>query len=179
MSSIEFNFKSWMLKPGIVKQLQLYLFVSILLNILLVQQLLNINLKQVEAKKSIKVKKIIEEVKPQLSENDFKNFIQEYLGNFFSIEESALAYLQKHTDIELYENLIQVELLNRRKQKIHSKFNLEDIYIEEVNSNQVKAICIGREEFLADNYLPRNFTIEFIVDVLKLKVVSIPVFKVS
>lgn len=169
-----------MQRPGIIKQLQLYLTISILLNILLTQQIFNLRIKEGIKPETKKEKSIKEKSKTvSLPEEDLRDFIQEYLENFFSIEESSLDYLQSHTDIELYESTIKTELLNRQKQKIQSKFNLEDIYIEAINDKQVKAICIGIEDFLAGDYISRNFTIEFIVDATKFKIVSIPVFKVN
>jgi hypothetical protein len=180
MQTLEYSFKQWMQQPGVVKQLQLALTVSIVIIILLTQQLISNNLIKHESNKE---KSAVNETNTasqhQVTEDDLNNLIQKYLTEFFSTKEEALEFLKAHTVTDLYLSSIEPEVKKRIELKLTSTFELNDLYLESINATQAKAICIGQENFPNGDYQPRNFHIEIIIDTSSMKVVAIPVFQIN
>ena len=177
MQSLEHSFKQWMHQPGIIKQLQLALTISIVIIILLSQQIIsNKTSKDLANKKAPVIEK---EIPKQVTEDELNSLIQEYLSKFFSTKQEALEFLKAHTETDLYLHSIEPEVLKRTELKLRSEFELNDLYLESINSTQAKAICIGQENFPNGDYQARNFHIEIIIDTSSMKVVAIPVFQIN
>ena len=191
-------FQNWMGQPGQIKQLQLFLALSVLLLLFLSFQLLNTNMELSKLEKNFRranLKSAAEVLKPQahgslegepvqeqvpkISEAELRDFIGNYMIKFFTITEEANAFVAKHTAEALFESSIKNELLNRKTQKINSKFKVKNLLLESVDATTAKAICFGREHFPKGDYEDRDFIIELLVDTAKLNVKAIPVFKIE
>ncbi len=180
MSSLEQSFKQWMQQAGIIKQLQLALTISIIIIALLSQQLISNNIsKDLSTKKKPSATKITKEASKPVTEQELNNVVTEYLNNFFSTNAEAIEYLKTHTDTELFMHSIEPEIRKRIELNLASQFEINDLYLESINSNQVKAICLGQENFPNGDYQSRNCTIEILIDTSSLKVVAIPVFQIK
>lgn len=190
-------FQNWMGQPGQIKQLQLFLALSVLLLLFLSFQLLNTNMELSKLEKSFRranLKSTAEVLKPQaadvvdakakeqvpkISEAELRDFIGNYMIKFFTITEEANVFVEEHTTEALFESSIKDELLNRKTQKINSKFKVKNLLLESVDATTAKAICFGREHFPKGDYEDRDFIIELLVDTAKLNVKAIPVFKIE
>ncbi len=177
MSTLEHSFKQWMQQAGIIKQLQLSLTIAIIIIVLLSQQLISNNISKDQVTKK---KAIVTETSPEkVSEEELNNVVKEYLNNFFSTKDEAIEYLKAHTETELFLHSIEPEIKKRIELKLASQFEINDLYLETINSNQAKAICLGQESFPNGDYQSRNFTIELLIDTTTLKTVAIPVFQIN
>jgi hypothetical protein len=186
-------FKSWMQEPGKVKKLQLWLVISIVINLALGLQLIKFiqetDIKPWEKHKAnnqeatTKSKSIDEDStensNKQISKEDLDSFIQEYLKHFFGTEKTDLEFVEKSTDPKLFEEQIYPEIIKRAEMKLKSNFILVDKYTELINRDQARIIISGREEFADENYAARIFDIELIVDLDSNKIKSIPRFQVK
>ncbi len=181
MSSLEQSFKQWMQQAGIIKQLQLSLIIAIIIIVLLSQQLIsnNINKDQTSKKNTTTAAATIKQNSNPISEEDLNKLVKEYLSMFFSTELEAVEYLKAHSDTELFLHSIEPELKKRIELNLASQFEINDLYLESINRTQVKAICLGQENFPNGDYQSRNFTIEILIDTGSLKVVAIPVFQIN
>lgn len=174
-------FENWMKQPGLVKKLQGFLALSVILNMFLFMQILPNTAKEktvkAEPQAQIQEEKVTRQSK--ITELELKEFIDQYLDNFFSSSETALEFIQSFSSANLFEKSLKTELETRISQKINSKFMLDDLFLESVSSNQAKAIILGRETFPEHDYENRSFTIQLIINTEKLQVESIPVFKID
>lgn len=177
-------FKKWMAQPGVIKKLQGFLCLSVIINLFLAIQIVQpINQKSKEVKnqipQSIKVNAEDEPRQSKISETDLKDFIRKYITNFFDISSDAINFIKSFSSKNLFENSLKKELEARSTAKIISEFKLDDLILESISSNQAKALILGREIFPNGDYESRHFTIELIIDTEKIEVESIPVFKLS
>lgn len=180
MQSLEHCFKQWMQQPGIVKQLELALTISIVIIFFLGQQLLGDKLSANQrTKETPNITKTTEAELRQVTEEELNSLIREYLDNFFSVQSESIEYLKLHTETDLYLHSIEPEIKKRIELKLISEFELNDLYLESINSTQAKAICIGQENFPQGDYQSRNLHIELIIDTSALKIVAIPVFQIN
>jgi hypothetical protein len=117
----------------------------------------------------------------KLDMDSARTFARAYLENFFNAaDDKSLAYLQAHSEEDLFMKNLYPELMARRKDKILSELSIDQLYLEELTNSSAKAICFAREEFPGGSYQSRELTIEMLIDLsgLEPKVSSIPVFKV-
>ncbi len=166
--------KKWLEQLGIVKKLQVALVISWILIILLSMQLIKTNTQSETKAKAAPVE-------AKLDMNQARTFARAYLENFFNAsDDKSLAYLQAHSEEQLFVKNLYPELMTRRKEKILSELSIDQLYLEELTNTSAKAICFAREEFPHGNYQSRELTIEMLIDLsgAEPKVSSIPVFKV-
>ncbi len=168
-------FLEWMRLPGLVKKLQFFLLFSVVLNLLLLQQLI------IKPHKQASTSKIEQSQELAISEADLKGFIRSFLDNFFSTSLEAEGFLKRHSGIELFP-IVQAELINRRNLKISSHLQINDLYLDSVSAKLVKAIVLGEELF--DSGLTRKITLELLIntdvdDKDNLLVESIPVLEIT
>lgn len=166
-----------MLKPGIVKQLQVALFISILVNMIFVYQLIYQVSKPQDRSPAATESPVLK--KPQLTEQELKIFIKEYLNNFFASTEAGISFVQEHSSKELFESNLKQELAARIELKIESKFELTDIYLESINESSARAFIRGQELFTKNDYVNREYAIELIIDTNKLQTTNIPKFEIN
>ncbi len=176
MLGLEGGFNQWMQQPGLVKKLQLFLFISVLLNLILGQEIINARL--AKSKKQTIAQQQIPEISSQLTEVELRDFVTKYLEAFFDTSNESIALLASQTEAELFILEIKPEIIKRKDLALESHFELDDIYLDSLDDKHAKAISIGREVFNGD-YTDRNFTIELVINTKELKVESIPVFKVN
>lgn len=176
-------FENWMKQSGLVKKLQGFLALSVILNMFLFMQILPNNTKEklAEVPKEVQASQAQDETTRQskITEEELKEFVNKYLDNFFSSSQIALEFIQSFSSESLFERSLKGELETRISQKINSEFLLDDLFLESVSSTQAKAIILGRESFPNHDYENRSFTIQLIINTEKLQVESIPVFKIS
>lgn len=175
MQVLETGFAAWMRQAGIIKQLQLFLTVSLLLNFVLAQEIIRSKFR-LDSVETQSVEQL--ESSPQITEAELRDFVESYLLSFFDLSQKSFDFLEDNTVQDLFVHDLRPELVKRRELKIQSRFQLDDIYLDSLDSKHAKAICLGREVFNGD-YMDRNFNIELIVMSPELKVSSIPVFKVE
>ncbi len=167
--------QKWLEQLGIVKKLQLGLVLSWIIIILLAMQLIDINKNNESREEEMPIIKNIDLEQARI-------FARDYLEKFFSASSNEdINYLQLRTQEDLFIKNIYPELTNRRKEKITSQLNIEQLYLEEINNHSVKAVCFAIEEFPSGSYQKRQLSIEIIIELEQdqLKVSSIPVFKVN
>lgn len=175
MQVLETGFAAWMRQAGIIKKLQLFLTVSLLLNFVLAQEIIRSKFR-LDSVETQSVEQL--ESSPQITEAELRDFVESYLLSFFDLSQKSFDFLEDNTVQDLFVHDLRPELVKRRELKIQSRFQLDDIYLDSLDSKHAKAICLGREVFNGD-YMDRNFNIELIVMSPELKVSSIPVFKVE
>jgi len=166
-------FELWMLKPAIIKRLQVFLALSLILNCLFIHQIIN---KKIT---SIKTKKTITKIENTFNENKLKNFLNEYFKNFFGNTQENLDFIKMKTDSELFETSIKKEIETRIKKNILSKFEITDIYVEELESGLARGFIAGIEIFNDQKYLNRNYLIEILIDIKTQKIIKIPKFEIK
>jgi|GEM_PF-6283945 len=161
----------WLEQLGIVKKLQVALVLSWILIILMGMQLISSESKQ-------KLIKTIAQTSAVSSSTDIESFARNYINKLFATNsDENMSFLQEHSDSDLYLNNIYPELKAREKQKIHSEFQINQLYIEAENETKSKIVCFGKESFPQGSYQSRELTLELLLDTSKLKVLSIPVFR--
>ncbi len=170
------QFKQWMKQAGIIKQLQLALAVCLIVIALLIQQLISSNASQVTVKNTTSQ---VKQEKEEVTEAELQDLVENYLANFFGTSEAALDYLKTHTETDLFLHNIEPEIQKRIAIKLSSQLALSDLYIESINSNQAKAICLAQENFPNGDYQSRQFNIELIIDTSSMKIVAIPVLQIT
>ncbi|MDD9898631.1 MAG: hypothetical protein OXU45_06490 [Candidatus Melainabacteria bacterium] len=175
MQAIENSFQAWMRQAGIIKKLQLVLALSLLLNLALGQEIIRSKFISPMAETGLEQEL---EAKPQITEAELRDFVETYLLSFFDLSQKSFDFLEDKTVQDLFVHDLRPELVKRRELKLESRFQLDDIYLDSLDSGHAKAICLGREIFNG-NYMDRNFNIELIVQTPDLIVSSIPVFKVE
>lgn len=173
---LEDAFSQWMQQAGLIKKLQLIVVLSLLLNLALVYELIESRIIPKTVKESVSEELLTNE--SQISELELRNFVENYLVNFFDLSQSAIDTLANITDKELFALEIRPEMIRRQEMKLVSKFKLDDIFLDSLDEQHAKAICLGRELFNGD-YMDRNFSIELIIDTNNLVVQSIPVFRIE
>lgn len=171
-----------MKQPGLIKKLQGFLALSIILNLFLFMQILPSATKETKVPIEVQSPVTAEENinrQSKISEAELKEFTEKYLENFFSSHEDSLEFIQDFSSTSLFERSLKSELETRISQKITSQFTVDDLFLDSVSSNQAKAIILGRETFPKHDYENRSFTIQLIINTEKLQVESIPVFKIG
>jgi hypothetical protein len=164
-------FEYWILKPAIIKKLQVFLALSLTMNCLFIYQ---ISTKKQE-QKTPNVKKEINQIKNE----DLKLFINQYLNAFFGSNDTCFEFIKKHSSKELFEQSLKKEILLRREKNIKSKFQIVDLYLD-INSNgSATSFITGVEIFENQEYINRNYFIEFTIDTTKLEITNIPKFEIK
>jgi hypothetical protein len=174
MNKILSSIDSWMKQNSQIKQLQFYLAVSLLFSLLLSMQLVNTNTQLKTLRKSSKI--------PQTQtheDNKPEAFVTEYLNSFFAFDPLSLDYIREHSSQALLAENLEIQLKARRESQIQSELLIHDIYLEYLDANNIKAICFVSEKFTDKNYKDRNLIIELVINLEKLMVTSIPVFKIE
>lgn len=173
-----------MSQPGIVKKLQASLVFSIIINLGLILQIIELNQREhhryIQSTNKVTKIKASEAIStPRMSVADIQFFAKEYIKNFFQIDDESLDFIKQHTQSDLFLNNIEPEILNRRSQKLISNFLISDIFIDDIDDKLSKALIIGIERFENNNLSPRTIHLELIIDIEELKVKEIPVFDVK
>lgn len=180
------SFLAWMSQSGIVKKLQAALALSIVLNIFLCSQIISNKQQTKTSVKTINEKAptvidgdINETRQSKITEKELKEFIKQYLENFFSSTPAGLEFIETFSSKSLFELSLKKELELRITNKISSEFKIDDIFLESISRKQAKTIVVGRETFPQKDYQTRSITLELIIDTEKILVESIPIFKIS
>ena len=173
---LEDAFSNWMLQAGLIKKLQLIVVVSVLLNLALAYELIDSRIVSKTVNETVSEDLLTNE--SQISELELRNFVESYLSSFFDLSQAAIDRLADMTDKELFVLEIRPEMIRCQEMQLKSKFQLDDIFLDSLDEQHAKAICLGRELFNGD-YMDRNFSIELIVDTKNLLVQSIPVFRIE
>jgi hypothetical protein len=180
------GFLEWMSQPGPIKKLQAAIALSIVLNIFLISQLIPARQQALSPIKTNKEKISMvqdgdsnEIRQSKITETELKDFIKQYLNNFFSSTQVGLEFIETFSSKSLFEKNLRKELDLRITNRIESEFNIDDLFLESISSKQAKTIIIGQENFPKRDYQNRSFTIELIIDTERILVESIPVFKIS
>lgn len=176
MLGLEGGFNQWMQQPGLVKKLQLFLLISVLLNLILGQEIIGSRL--IKSEKQPTAQKQILEISSKFTEAELRDFVTQYLKAFFDTSSESMALLASQTEAELFILEIKPEIIKRKDLALESHFELDDIYLDSLDDKHAKAISLGREVFNGD-YTDRNLTIELVINTKELKVEAIPVFKVN
>ncbi len=171
---IQKGINRWLEQLGIIKKLQVSLVLSWILIILLGLQLLEKSPNHTKEKAPQPIQE------KQINPEELKIFSQKYLEVFFAEPNTQnLAYLERHSEASLFIKQIYPSLKAREKQNIHSRLDIEQIYIEELANQKVKISCFAQENFPKADYENRELQIELIIDLEEgsPKVSSIPVFQ--
>ncbi len=156
---------SWMRQSGLVKKLQLFLALSLVLNLCLAQSIL---LKRIPAnnKANNENKQTLEQIndKPQISHHELKQILEKYLISFFRTDSVSLAYIKSLSSEALFNESISAEFMQRQKLNLNASFKLSDYFIEQSDNQQYKLIALGEEIFPQGNYQNRKIEIELIFD---------------
>jgi hypothetical protein len=180
------SFLAWMSQAGIVKKLQAGLAFSLVFNIFLFSQIIS-NRQQnktiVKASKEKAPALIDDEAnetrQSKITETELKDFIKQYLKNFFSSSQDGLEFIETFSSKSLFDSSLKKELEFRISNKINSEFRIDDLFLESLSKKQAKTIIIGKENFPNKDYQARAITLELIIDTEKILVEAIPIFKIS
>lgn len=159
----------WQSNPGIVKQLQAYLLISILINLSLAVHLIRNDHKQIQENNQHQKSK--EPIQITL-----KDFIPEYTKKMFATDIESEKFLETHSAKSLF-TILKEQLLKRREQQIQSLIEIEDLYIDTISSTEARSFITGIEK--SNSHQIRSFNIELIINPQKGIVDSIPKFKIS
>jgi len=165
-------FERWMLKPAIIKRLQVFLVISMIFNCLLIFQISQINnpLKSKPTKQNIPV---------IISDDQLKSFINKYLSAFFGVDTASLEFIKNHSEAKLFTQNLEAEILARQQKNIKSKFQVLDLYLDRKSNSSATCFISGTEIFQNQEFHNRNYFIEFNIDTKKLLITNIPKFQIK
>ena len=165
-------FECWMLKPAIIKRLQVFLALSLVFNCLFIYQITQANKPICSKPAELKTGTII-------SDDKLKSFINDYLSAFFGVDTASLEFIKKHSEAKLFTQNLEAEILARQKKNIKSKFQVIDFYLDRKSETSATSFISGIEIFENQEYQNRNYFIEFNIDTDKLIITNIPKFQIK
>jgi hypothetical protein len=99
---------------------------------------------------------------------NIENFTQIYLSKLFSKytneQEEHSEWLKENTEETFFTEYLIQEIEARSQNKINSEFQINKIYIENIDDIFIKAICFGRETFTNLENSSRNLIIEILIN---------------